>query len=98
MLGDQEEGEGDTGDPIEDNTVTNQSSGSKLQAQSVGTYNDQLEATQVISFNKGDKFFKNKVTLGERDPLIRYTGSSSLQPVSATTTALPSPAWCVNGM
>lgn len=48
---------------ITNNTVTNQSSGDLLQARSVGSYGSNLQITQVISFNKGDKFFKNVVTL-----------------------------------
>lgn len=48
---------------ITDNTVTNQSEGSLLKATSVGTFNSNLRITQVISFNAGDKFFKNVVTL-----------------------------------
>nr|MBP7967476.1 N-acetylmuramoyl-L-alanine amidase family protein [Candidatus Woesebacteria bacterium] len=48
---------------ITNNTVTNQSSGDLLQATSVGSYGSNLQITQVISFNKGDKFFKNEVTL-----------------------------------
>ncbi len=48
---------------ITNNTVTDQSSGDLLQATSVGSYGSNLQITQVISFNKGDKFFKNVVTL-----------------------------------
>ncbi len=48
---------------IPDNTVTDQSSGDLLKATSEGTYNDVLKTTQVVSFNSGDKFFKNQVTL-----------------------------------
>ena len=48
---------------IPDNVVTDQSSGDLLQATSVGTLSNTLKTTQEISFNKGDKFFRNKVTL-----------------------------------
>ncbi len=51
------------GDAIADNEVVNQSADNKLQAQSLGTYNNTLETKQVISFNKEDKYFKNEVTL-----------------------------------
>lgn len=52
---------------ISDNTVTGESSGDKLQARSVGTLSNKLKTTQVISFNRGDKFFKNEVTLTNVD-------------------------------
>lgn len=48
---------------IADNTVTDQSSGDLLKATSEGTLGSTLQTTQVISFNRGDKFFKNDVTL-----------------------------------
>jgi hypothetical protein len=61
---------------ISDNTVTDQSSGTQLMATSHGTFNSKLDITQVISFNAGDKFFKNEVTLKNIDsaPLdsVRY--------------------------
>lgn len=46
-----------------DNTVTDQTSGTVLKATSQGTLSSTLQTTQVISFNSGDKFFKNQVTL-----------------------------------
>jgi len=52
---------------ISNNTVTDQSSGSLLKAVSEGTFNSKLQVTQVISFNAGDKFFKNVVTLKNVD-------------------------------
>lgn len=48
---------------INDNVVTDLSSGNTLKAESVGTLNDTLETKQVISFNRTDKYFKNEVTL-----------------------------------
>ena len=48
---------------ITDNSVTNQSADDVLKATSVGNWNSTLRTTQVIQFNKGDKFFKNTVTL-----------------------------------
>lgn len=51
------------GSTITDNTVTDQSAGGKLQAEGNGTSNSTLKTTQVVSFNRGDKFFKNEVTL-----------------------------------
>lgn len=50
-------------DDIPDNTVTNQSSGGKLQATSEGTFNDAIKTKQVVSFDRADRFFKNEVTL-----------------------------------
>lgn len=52
---------GDVG--IKNVTVRNQSTGTKLQAQIVGTYNKHVQVTQTISFNAHDKFIKNIVTL-----------------------------------
>lgn len=64
---------------IADNTVTNQSSGSKLQATSEGTYDNKLKTTQVISFNQSEKFFKNEVTVknvsGSTLDSVRYMRS-----------------------
>ena len=61
---------------IANNAVVNQSSGSKLKATSDGTFNSKLKITQVVSFNAGDKFFRNEVTLKNVDsaPLdsVRY--------------------------
>ncbi len=61
---------------ISDNAVTDQSSGDHLQASSVGTFNSVLKTTQVISFNKGERSFKNVVTLKNvsSDPIshVRY--------------------------
>lgn len=48
---------------ISNNTVTDNSSGDSLQATSIGSLNSNLQVTQVISFGKADKFFKNTVTL-----------------------------------
>lgn len=59
---------------IPDNVVTDQSSGDKLQAESLGTLNDNLQVKQIISFDKGDKFFRNDVTL-------KNVGSSTLDSV-----------------
>lgn len=44
-------------------SVVDQSSGSALKAEVNATLNSKLLTTQVISFNAGDKFFKNTVTL-----------------------------------
>jgi len=46
-----------------DNVVTNQSTGDLLKATSLGTLNNKLQTTQVISFNRADKYFRNQVTL-----------------------------------
>ncbi|MCX6725243.1 MAG: hypothetical protein NTX80_01715 [Candidatus Saccharibacteria bacterium] len=46
-----------------DNIVTNQSTGDLLKATSLGTLNNKLQTTQVISFNRADKYFRNQVTL-----------------------------------
>lgn len=59
---------------ISNNTVTNQSSGSQLKATSIGTLNAKLEVTQVITFEEGDKYFKNTVTL-------KNVGDSSIDSV-----------------
>lgn len=48
---------------IDNNTVVDQSSGNTLRASSVGTYDNSLETTQVISFEREQKFFRNEVTL-----------------------------------
>lgn len=64
---------------ISDNVVTDESSGSKLQARSVGTFDGKVQVTQVISFDRGDKFFKNEVTLKNIDSAsidnVRYMRS-----------------------
>lgn len=64
---------------IADNTITNQSSGSKLQATSEGTFDNKLKTTQVISFNQSEKFFKNEVTVrnvsGSTLDSVRYMRS-----------------------
>jgi hypothetical protein len=52
---------------ISNNVVTNQSSGNQLKAVSDGTFDSKLKITQNISFNVGDKFFKNEVTLKNVD-------------------------------
>lgn len=48
-------------------TVTNQSSGDQLKSTGNGSLNSKLEITQVVSFNRADKFFKNVVTLKNID-------------------------------
>lgn len=48
---------------ITDNTVVDQTVGNLLKATSVGTLANTLKTTQEISFDKGDKYFKNVVTL-----------------------------------
>lgn len=48
---------------ISNYTVTNQSSGNELKASGSGTFNSVLETTQIVSFDRADKFFKNQVTL-----------------------------------
>lgn len=48
---------------ISNYTVTNQSSGMLLKASGSGTLNSKLQIGQVVSFNAGDAFFKNEVTL-----------------------------------
>lgn len=48
---------------IADYAVTNQSAGDNLKATGVGTFNSNLRITQVVSFGRADKFFKNEVTL-----------------------------------
>lgn len=64
---------------ISDNVVTDESSGTKLQARSIGTFNSRLQVTQVVSFNVSEKFFRNEVTLKNvgADPLtsVRYMRS-----------------------
>lgn len=48
---------------ISDNTVTDQSSGNTLQAQSVGTLNSKLKITQTYYFTVDDKYFRTTVKL-----------------------------------
>lgn len=48
---------------ITDSTSTNQSNGNQLKATNISTHGSTLQITQVIEFEKSNKFFKNTVTL-----------------------------------
>lgn len=67
------------GSDISDNSVTDESGDNRLQARSTGTFNEAIETTQVISFERANKFFRNEVTLknigGSTAESVRYMRS-----------------------